>query len=275
MRDIQAEVDCRNLPIRKVGIRDLRYPVKVLDKTGGYQTTTATISLSVSLAADLRGTHMSRFLEVLNLHHQELTARTLPSLLGDLKERLQAESAYAEIRFCYFVERAAPVTGATGFLDFDCGFIAETGPGGDQFRLDIRVPVTSLCPCSKAISDYGAHNQRGYVEVSVITRAPEHIVWIEDIATLVEACGSAPIYPLLKRADERHVTMQAYDRPAFVEDIARDVAGALRANNDIGWYRVSAVNQESIHNHSAYAVIEENLVEATGVPTTVRVAACA
>jgi GTP cyclohydrolase IB len=264
MHDIQAQDDIRNLPINQVGVRDLRYPVRVMDRSAGFQTTTASISMGVSLPAHVRGTHMSRFLEVLNVHHRELTTRTLPGLLRDLRAKLHAESAYADIRFVYFLPRAAPVTGAVGMLDYECRFLASSSDTEDKFVLGVRVPITTLCPCSKAISDYGAHNQRGYVDVSLRARAPDHIVWIEEVAELVEGCASAPIYPLLKRPDERHVTMQAYDRPAFVEDIARDVSTALRSRSDIGWYKVEAVNMESIHNHSAYAVIEEQLSRDVG-----------
>jgi GTP cyclohydrolase IB len=259
MLDVQAQSDIRNLPINQVGVRDLRYPVRVMDRSAGFQTTTASISMGVSLPAHVRGTHMSRFLEVLNVHHRELTTRTLPGLLRDLRHKLHADSAYADIAFVYFLPRAAPVTGAVGMLDYESRFLASSSDGGDDFVLGVRVPITTLCPCSKAISDYGAHNQRGYVDVSLRALAAGHIVWIEEVAELVEACASSPVYPLLKRPDERHVTMQAYDRPAFVEDIARDVSAALRARQDLSWYKVEAVNMESIHNHSAYAVIEEQM----------------
>lgn len=259
MHDIQALADTRDLKIDQVGVRDLRYPISVLDRSAGKQETVATISLSVSLSKEVRGTHMSRFLEVLNDHRGELTARTIPALLSDLQAKLQAQHAFIDISFPYFLERPAPVTGATGLLDYNCRFVATAGPHGGDFMLAVEVPVTSLCPCSKAISDYGAHNQRGYISVAVRTLHAREIMWIEDLAELVEDCASSPVYPLLKRPDERHVTMQAFDRPAFVEDIARDVATALRRDGRIVWYRVEAVNMESIHNHSAYAVIEQTL----------------
>jgi GTP cyclohydrolase I len=258
--DVQSQPDARGMAINRVGVRDLRYPITVMDRASGWQHTIARISLSVSLPPQHRGTHMSRFLEVLNQHRGELTIRTVPLLLGDLKQRLHAEDAQLEVRFPYFVERRAPVTGAAGMMDYDCGFNASTVGERLNFAVTVCVPVTSLCPCSKEISDYGAHNQRGYVNLEIRPRdgADERseIVWIEELIELAETSASSPVYSLLKRPDERHVTMQAFDKPAFVEDIVRDVAARLREDSRISYFRVDAVNHESIHNHSAFAEIE-------------------
>ena len=203
---------------------------------------------------------MSRFIEVLNSHRGEITMRTLPTILRELKERLDAESAHIEVHFAYFLERCAPVSGARALMDYECSFTGEVSGVTSDFVLGVRIPVTSLCPCSKAISEYGAHNQRGYVTVEVRSRpcastTPE-LVWIEELVEYAESSASAPLYPLLKREDERHVTMQAYDKPAFVEDVVRDVAIRLQNDERIIWFKVHALNQESIHNHNAFAQIE-------------------
>lgn len=260
MEDVQSSLDERNLPIQRVGVSDLRYPIVVLDRANSRQETVASFTLSVSLPHQFKGTHMSRFVEVLNEHRGEITMHTLPDLLGDVRTRLAAESARVEVRFPYFLERSAPVTGATALTDYECRFTGEVDGEESDFILTVRVPVTSLCPCSKAISDYGAHNQRGYVTIDTRfgTRADgeREMVWIEEIVDIAEQSASSPVYPLLKRPDERHVTMRAYDNPVFVEDLVRNVAQRLQAEERICWFRVHAVNQESIHNHDAFAQIE-------------------
>jgi len=181
----------------------------------------------------------------------------LPNILQDLRERLQATSALVEVQFPYFVKRKAPQTGATALMDYSCTFTGQVDNGKDDFILGVKIPVTSLCPCSKAISDYGAHNQRCQVTLQVRTRQEDGkgpaLMWIEELVDIAESAASAPVYPLLKRPDERHVTMQAYDNPTFVEDIVRDAASLLRRDPRVIWYRVEAVSQESIHNHNAYA----------------------
>ncbi len=216
--------------------------------------------MAVDLPQQFNGTHMSRFVEVLNAHRDEVTMRTLPMMLRNLKTRLSAERARIEVTFPYFLERRAPVTGACGLMDYECTFVGELNGNGDDFLLSVRVPVTSLCPCSKEISDYGAHNQRGAVTIEVRTvRAADgtpQFVWIEEVVEFAERSASAPLYPLLKRPDERFVTMQAYDSPVFVEDVVRNVAVSLRDDARVAWFRVYAVNQESIHNHNAFARIE-------------------
>jgi GTP cyclohydrolase IB len=260
MQDVQNHKDDRNLPIDKVGVCNLKYPIVVLDRCNDKQHTVATFSLSVDLPEEFKGTHMSRFVETLTKHHGEITFLTLPAILNELRAKLNAKSSHIEISFPYFVERVAPVTGLKALMDFDCQFTAESCNGTIDFVLQVRIPVTSLCPCSKAISEYGAHNQRGYVTISVRTRRSPHgepeLIWIEEIIEVVDISASAPIYPLLKREDERYVTMQAYDNPVFVEDIVRNVALRLRQDPRVAWFRVASLNQESIHNHDAFAEIE-------------------
>jgi GTP cyclohydrolase I len=260
VEDVQSRRDERRIPIDQVGVTDLRYPIVVLDRDRQTQQTVARVTMSVDLPHQFKGTHMSRFIEVLNRHRGEVTMRTLPEMLRELKERLHAEKAQAVVEFPYFLERAAPVSGARSLMEYECSFRAEINGGEEDFVLSVRVPVTSLCPCSKEISDYGAHNQRGYVTVEVRTvRSPGRepaFVWIEELVEAAERSASAPVYPLLKRADERHVTMQAYDNPVFVEDMVRSVAVRLRSDPRVAWFRVHAVNHESIHNHGAFARIE-------------------
>ncbi len=259
MDDVQAHRDERRIPIDQVGVSDLRYPIVVLDKERERQHTVALLSLSVSLPHQFKGTHMSRFLEVLNEHQGEVTMRTIPTILHAVKKRLDAESARVEVKFPYFLERRAPVSAATGLMDYECSFVGVSNGKGEDFVLGVRVPVTSLCPCSKAISDYGAHNQRGHISIEVRSFSDgdkgSALIWIEELIEVAEGSASAPVYPLLKRADERHVTMQAYDNPVFVEDMVRNVAAKLCEDQRVAWFRVHAVNHESIHNHGAFAEV--------------------
>lgn len=231
MDDVQNHKDERRIPIDQVGVSDLHYPIVVLDRERGRQETVARLTMSVNLPHHFKGTHMSRFIEVLNEHRGEVTMRTLPMILHSLQDRLEAESARVEVAFTYFLERAAPVSEAKGLMDYACTFVGEANGKKDEFILGVRVPVATLCPCSKAISDYGAHNQRGYVNIEVRSARTEsgnpELIWIEELIESAERSASAPVYPLLKRADERHVTMQAYDNPVFVEDLVRNVAERL------------------------------------------------
>ncbi len=240
---------------------DLRYPIVVLDRDRKVQHTVANVTMSVGLPHEFKGTHMSRFIEVLSWHRGELTMHTMPKLLRDLLKSLDAESARVEVVFPYFLERTAPVSGAKALMDYECSFVGESRSGADLFVLGVKVPVTSLCPCSKAISEYGAHNQRGSIAIRTRgIRQPDGapaFIWIEDLVSVAERAASAPVYPLLKRPDERYVTMQAYDHPAFAEDMVRDVALSLQADARVAWFQVRAVNQESIHNHNAYARLEK------------------
>ncbi len=258
--DVQNHADDRRVPIDRVGVSNLSYPVVVLDRANQKQLTVATLTMSVNLPHHFKGTHMSRFVEVLNSHRGEMTVFTLPAMLRELRSRLEAESARVEVRFPYFLERVAPVTGARALMGYECSFLGESNETSEGFVLGVRVPVTSLCPCSKAISDYGAHNQRGYVTIEV--RAANgagdgsQLIWIEELVEVAERSASAPVFALLKREDERFVTMQAYENPVFVEDIVRNAALILREDPRVDWFRVHAENQESIHNHDAFAQVE-------------------
>jgi GTP cyclohydrolase IB len=254
LNDVQALLDDRRLPIDAVGIADFRYPLVVTDRGGETQPTVATVAMDVNLPANIKGTHMSRFVEVLDARAGEVTVNTLPLMVRDLHERLGGTRARVELRFPFFRSRAAPVSGLSALAEHEAGLTGELSDGLISMSVSVRVPVTSLCPCSKEISDYGAHSQRGYLQLRVEC-VPDSPVWIEDLIDIGEQCGSAPIYPLLKRVDERHVTMQAYDNPAFVEDIARDAALALRQDHRVQRFEVSVSNQESIHDHTAVARI--------------------
>jgi len=260
MEDVQSREDVRGVRLDRAGVSGLRYPIVVLDKRHEKQHTIATIAMSVGVPHNEKGTHMSRFVEVLNERRGEVTMRTLPSILQRVLEHLDAESARVDLSFPYFVERSAPASGAAGLMDYECRFVAEATEASDDFVLGVRVPVTSLCPCSKAISDYGAHNQRGYITIEVRPRRKDdrtpELIWFEELVDLAESCASAPVYPLLKRPDERHVTMQAYENPVFVEDMVRNASRRLQDDPRISWFRVHAVNQESIHNHDAFAEVE-------------------
>lgn len=260
MIDVQSRPDVRGIALDQVGVSGLRYPIIVLDREHQKQHTVARLAMSVNLPHEFKGTHMSRFIETLNEHRGEITMRTLPAILRDLKRRLAAESAKVEVRFPYFVEKAAPESGAKALMDYECSFVGEANGTREDFVLGVEVPVTSLCPCSKEISEYGAHNQRGILSIDVRTTRGEdgrsQLIWIEELISVAESSASAPVYPLLKRPDERHVTMQAYDNPVFVEDMVRNVAVQLREDARIAWFRVHAVNHESIHNHGAFASVE-------------------
>lgn len=256
--DIQATPDARGLAIDQVGVSDLRYPIQVTDRDGKPFPTVATISMSVHLPHHFKGTHMSRFLEVLSRHEGEVTTQTLPDILHDLKQCLDAEEAHIEVAFTYFVTKKAPVSGAAAKVGCDCVFQGTSNGSEDDLVLGITVPVTTLCPCSKEISDYGAHNQRGYVTLEVRPRRRDgrhDFILIEELIEVAEKSGSAPLYALLKRPDERHVTMQAYENPVFVEDVVRNAAALLSRDPRVASFRVKAVNHESIHDHNAFAVI--------------------
>jgi len=256
--DIQATPDTRGIAIDQVGVSDLRYPIQVTDQDGRPFPTVATISMSVHLPHQFKGTHMSRFLEVLSMHEGEVTSRTLPNILHDLKQQLHAEEAHIEVAFTYFVTKKAPVSGSPAKVGCDCVFMGTSNGTSDDLVLRVTVPVTTLCPCSKEISDYGAHNQRGYVTLEVRPKKKGNgceLILIEDLIEVAEKSGSAPVYALLKRTDERHVTMQAYDNPVFVEDVVRNAAALLLADRRVASFTVKAVNHESIHDHNAFAVI--------------------
>jgi GTP cyclohydrolase I len=249
--DHASHVDERGVDIDRVGIRGLSWPITVWDRSNKMQPTVATFDATVALPASQKGTHMSRFVEVLNGVRGELSLKNLPGVLAEIQRRLGADKAQLDVRFPYFMSRKAPVSGAESLMEYRAAFHASRDGDRFDFVLEVRVPVTTLCPCSKAVSERGAHNQRGIVTVELRS---DDFVWIEDVVEAVEACASAPLYALLKREDEKFVTEQAYDNPVFVEDLLREVTVKLRPRAT--WLRVSVENVESIHNHSAWAVVE-------------------
>ena len=251
MPDMQKLRDHRNIAINKVGVKDIRYPIVVLDKSKERQQTVARINMYVDLPHHFKGTHMSRFIEILNQYHGEISIERMDTMLHNMKEHLEASSAHLELVFPYFIEKQAPVSGARSLMEYQCRMVGSLDEDYD-FMLGVTVPMTSLCPCSKEISARGAHNQRSAVTVEI--RYSEHI-WLEDLITWIESCGSAPVFALLKREDEKALTERAYDNPMFVEDVVREVARKLDIDPRISWYQVQSENMESIHNHSAYASI--------------------
>ncbi len=253
--DVQSSADLRQIAINRVGIKGIRHPVKVRDKSVGVQHTIATFNMYVHLPHNFKGTHMSRFVEILNRHEREISVESYESILREMVVLLEAESGYIEMSFPYFVNKTAPVSGVQSLLDYDVTLIGEMKEGRAYITMKVLVPVTSLCPCSKKISDRGAHNQRSHVTITLRTNS---FVWIEDVVRIAEEQASCELYGLLKRPDEKYVTERAYDNPKFVEDMVRDVAAVLNADGRIDAYIVESENFESIHNHSAYALIERD-----------------
>ena len=253
--DVQNSADTRQLAIDKVGIKAIRHPVKIQEKAGGVQHTIAVFNMYVGLPHHFKGTHMSRFVEILNAHEREITVKSFQVMLKEMVEKLEAQEGTIEMVFPYFIEKAAPVSGVKSLMDYEVTFTGEIKKGRPSFSIKVVVPVTSLCPCSKKISDYGAHNQRSHVTVTARTRG---FVWIKEIVAAVERQASCELYGLLKRPDEKYVTERAYDNPKFVEDMVRDVAAVLNLDERIESYVVESENFESIHNHSAYALIERD-----------------
>ncbi|AGA90553.1 hypothetical protein Thimo_1783 [Thioflavicoccus mobilis 8321] len=253
--DVQSSQDSRRIAIDKVGIKDIRHPVRVRDRTNGEQHTIATFNMYVYLPHNFKGTHMSRFVQILNGHEEEISVASFKEILEEMAQRLESEAGHIEMRFPYFVAKRAPITGVRSLLDYDVTFIGEIRDGEPEMHIKVVVPVTSLCPCSKEISAYGAHNQRSHVTVQVRNRG---FIWVEEIIELIEQEASCEIFGLLKRPDEKYVTERAYDNPKFVEDLVRDVAARLNADERVGGYVVEAENFESIHNHSAYALVERD-----------------
>jgi GTP cyclohydrolase I len=251
--DVQNMADTRHLAINKVGIKSIRHPVQVKDKNVGVQHTVATFNMYVHLPHNFKGTHMSRFVEILNQHGREISVESFESILREMIEKLEAKSGHIEMSFPYFINKTAPVSGVQSLMDYDVTFIGEINNGQYRFTMKVVVPVTSLCPCSKKISERGAHNQRSHVTITVRT---SRSVWIEEVVRYAEEQASSELYGLLKRPDEKFVTERAYDNPKFVEDMVRDVAAALNRDERIEAYVVESENFESIHNHSAYALIE-------------------
>jgi GTP cyclohydrolase I len=253
--DVQSSADTRHVPIQKVGIKDIRHPIRVKDRSVGEQHTIAMFNMYVDLPAHFKGTHMSRFVEILNQHESEISVASFQDMLGEMTARLDARSGHIEMNFPYFINKTAPVSGVESVLDYDVTFLGERRGEENCIQVRVVVPVTSLCPCSKKISDYGAHNQRSHV---TLTARMSGFVWLEELIDIVEAEGSCELYGLLKRPDEKYVTEHAYDNPKFVEDIVRDIAVRLDRDERIRYYQVSSENFESIHNHSAYAQVERD-----------------
>jgi len=255
--DVQSSLDTRNIAIDKVGIKDIKHPVRVKDRSSEHeQHTVANFNMYVELPHHFKGTHMSRFVEVLNEHEYEITVQSFKQMLTEMLHRLEAPSGHIEMAFSYFVIKSAPVSEVKSLLDYQVTFIGEiNGHEEPTITVKVVVPVTSLCPCSKEISDYGAHNQRSHVTV---TAKINGFLWIEDIIDIVEKEASCELYGLLKRPDEKYVTELAYDNPKFVEDMVRDVALKLNENDQVTAYIVESENFESIHNHSAFALIQRD-----------------
>ena len=255
MVDIQNTPDTREIPLEKVGVKSLRYPVQVLDKVNGSQRTTAVVDLFVNLPHNFKGTHMSRFVEIFNRNSQNLGRKQFLSMLEEIRTSLDAQKAFGTMRFPFFITKKAPVTGEEGMMSYDCQYEGEVSETSQHFLLKIEVPVTTLCPCSKAISEKGAHNQRGIVTVTLENTS---LFWMEDVIEVVEKSASCGLYSVLKRPDEKFVTEHAYDNPRFVEDVVREVYLALEhfegAEKPFTWFSVECENFESIHNHNAYSM---------------------
>ena len=252
MRDIQNEQDTREIPLNKVGVKGVKYPVSVLDKNKKTQTTTASVDLFVNLPHNFKGTHMSRFIEVFHKYHEDISMQHFLDMLEEIREKLHAEQAFGTIKFPYFIEKKAPESKAPGIMEYTCAYEGEVTAEKRKFYVTIEVPVTTLCPCSKAISEYGAHNQRGTVRVKLLY---SDFFWIEDVIEMIENSASSPLYSALKRQDEKYVTEHAYENPRFVEDVVREVYLGLKKFG-FKWFSVEAENEESIHYHNAYAYTE-------------------
>jgi GTP cyclohydrolase I len=254
VEDVQAHADTRQLPINRVGIKDIRHPVRVKDRSAGEQHTIASFNMYVSLPHNFKGTHMSRFVEILH-GEREISVESFRAMLSTMTARLEADSGHIEMKFPFFVMKKAPISGVESLMDYQATLIGENHHGQVETWVQVEVPVTSLCPCSKKISDYGAHNQRSHVTIKARLRS--HI-WIEELIEIAESEASCELYGILKRPDEKYVTERAYDNPKFVEDVVRDVATRLNRDERISAYVVESENFESIHNHSAYARIERD-----------------
>lgn len=261
MKDIQSGPSVRKISLEKVGVKGVKYPIKVLNKRcsgepAQYQDTVATINMYVELPQEFRGTHMSRFLEVLN-RHELISIATIKVILEDMQSHLAANSVHLEVAFAFFISKSAPKTGAGGLMSYDCRLIGSLDhKKGFDLILEVNVPIMTVCPCSRAISVRGAHNQRAVIHTQI--RSKKSIVWIEDLVEAMENCGSSPLYSVLKRPDEKYVTEESYKNPRFVEDVAREAAHWLASQDNIGWFNVEVESFESIHNYSAFAKIERH-----------------
>jgi GTP cyclohydrolase I len=255
MEDVQASHDTRQIPIDRVGIKDIQHPITVVSRDGSRSASIATFSMSVSLPHDQKGTHMSRFLQMLNETETEISAKHFHKMLSDMAKRLEADAGYIELQFPYFIEKTAPVSGVKSLMDYQVNLIGQIENGHLTSTLEVTIPVKSLCPCSKKISEYGAHNQRSHLTVGINCSSK---LWLNELIKGVEAQASAELFAILKRPDEKYITERAYNNPKFVEDVVRDIANEFDNNDKISRYYVHAENFESIHNHSAFAVIEHD-----------------
>jgi GTP cyclohydrolase I len=263
MIDVQNRKDSREIPLQKVGVKNIRYPITVLDKVNKSQTTTATVNLYANLPKDFKGTHMSRFVEVFHDHSTNVKMDNFIHMLHEIRSRLQAQKTFGEITFPYFVEKKAPVSGRPSQMEYLCTYQGSAMDHAHEFFVGIEAPVLTLCPCSKEISSRGAHNQRSKVRVMVEIKKGGFF-WIEDIIDIIESSASSGLYTLLKRDDERFVTEHSYDHPVFVEDLVREVTVKIQRLNQFPWFSVEAENMESIHNHDAYAYVERG--QRTAIP---------
>ena len=263
LTDIQNMSDTRGVEIQKVGVKDVEVPLSVQRKNSDNQIVSAKARLSVSLPHNYKGTHMSRFIEILSdWENRNLLGIDIRGCLVEMIDKLKAKEAEVNFKFKYFIEKYAPVSKKKSLMGYDCLFKGVYKKEGDyKFILGVKVPVTTLCPCSKEISDYGAHNQRAIVSAN-ISYDETNMIWLEDLIEMIESCASSPVYPLLKRADEKYVTEKAYDNPKFVEDVLRDIVLKFRKHKGINWFEVDIESIESIHNHSAWAYQEENKLSA-------------
>jgi GTP cyclohydrolase IB len=254
--DVQSSPDTRRLAIDRVGVKSIRHPARIQERNGGTQNTVAHFNMYVGLPHHFKGTHMSRFVAILNAHEREISPDTFRQMVREMVGKLEAQSGHIEMTFPYFVSKKAPVSGVTSLMDYEVTFVGEIVDGKEIFTLKVLVPVTSLCPCSKEISERGAHNQRSHVTIAARIN---QFVWIEDLIDIAENEASCQLYGLLKRPDEKFVTENAYDNPKFVEDMVRDIAARLNGDPRIDAYVVESENFESIHNHSAYAMIAKGM----------------
>lgn len=255
LKDVQSSSDSREIELKRVGIKKLHYPITVKDKLQGLQHTVADVSLFVNLPHHFKGTHMSRFVEVFNNYSSNITMKEFMRMLEDMRARLDAECSYGKIKFPYFIEKTAPVTGQKGYIMYTCAFSGSVLKGGNKnkFKVLAKAPIQTVCPCSKEISKYGAHNQRGVVRVEMEIGS---FFWLEDLIALMEEAASSPLYSLLKRPDEKYVTEHSYENPKFVEDVVRDVCIKLPRLGNFPHCTVEAENYESIHSHNAFAASE-------------------
>jgi len=258
MKDVQNQHDERRIEIQKVGVKHVKYPIVVLDKNNRTQQTVATINMYADLPHEFKGTHMSRFIDVVNEYYVDISMHSFLEMLGKVRKLLDASRAYAEVVFPYFIEKKAPVSGERSMMEYICEYMGEVSDRFEHFYVGVQVPITTVCPCSLEISDRGAHNQRGMVRVKLLF---DTFFWIEDVISIVEQSGSSEVYTLLKREDEKYITEEAFKRPRFVEDVVREVTQKLEDTGEFRWFSVEAENFESIHNHSAYAYVERGSID--------------